>query len=74
MGTVLVGLDQVLVVQLSPAEDIAPVAQVVGTVGQAVPERETQQVKPWLKYEVKGGDSGMQPQNKTLILFYCNTL
>lgn len=39
IGAALVGLDQVFVVELSPAEDITPVTQIIRAVWKTIPER-----------------------------------
>ncbi len=36
--TAFIGLDEVLVVELSPCEDVTPVAKVIGTVRKSIPE------------------------------------
>ena len=39
LSTPLIGLDKVLVVELSPCEDITPVAEVIGAVRETISEK-----------------------------------
>jgi hypothetical protein len=38
--TAFIGLDEVLVMELSPREDVTPVAKVIGTVRKTIPENQ----------------------------------